>query len=206
MTKLQQQRLNAVKILIEKGAPDVPMLIDYHLDDHLRRMLNLPDRPKEHPPYSGWMISTPMPKEAPTKTSQEGIDLIKRWEGCRLGAYLCPANVWTIGYGHTGTATPGMCISYERAEELLKLDLQRFEKAVRNCVKVPVNQNQFDALVSLSYNIGIAAFSNSTLLTILNQKNYALSAEQFHRWNRVGKVTLKGLSDRRKEEYQLFMS
>lgn len=206
MTQLQKQRLKAVRILIEKADNNIPMLIDYYLDDHLRKVLGLPDRPKDHLPYSGWMISTPFPEASPTQTSQQGIDLIKRWEGCRLGAYLCPANVWTIGYGHTGTATPGMCISYERAEELLKVDLQRFEKAVRNCVKVPINQNQFDALVSLAYNIGIAAFSNSTLLTILNQKSYALSAEQFHRWNRVGKVTLKGLTDRRKEEYQLFMS
>jgi lysozyme len=206
MTQLQQQRLKAVMILIERADKNIPMLIDYYLDDELRRLLGLPDRPKDHPPYSGWMVSTPIPKEAPTRISQVGIDLIKRWEGCRTGAYLCPAGVWTIGYGHTGTAKPGMCISYDRAEELLKMDLQRFERTVRDSVKVPLTQPQFDALVSFTYNCGSKAFTNSTLLDLLNQKKYALAAEQFHRWNKAGNTTLKGLIDRRREEYQLFMS
>lgn len=206
MTQLQQQRLKALKILVEKGSPDVPMLIDYYLDDALRRILGLPDRPRDNPPYSGWMVSTPFPVSLPTQTSQDGIDLIKRWEGCRTSAYLCPKGVWTIGFGHTGTAKPGMCISYERAEELLKLDLQRFEKAVTETVKVKITQPQFDALVSLAYNIGTNAFAHSTLINLLNQEKYALAAEQFQRWNKAGNKPLKGLTDRRNEEYKMFMS
>jgi lysozyme len=206
MTQLQQQRIKAVKILLEKADANIPMLIDYYLDDELRKLLGLPDRPKGNPPYSGWMVSTPIPAVAPTKTSQAGVDLIKRWEGCKTGAYLCPAGVWTIGYGHTSTVKPGMCISYDRAEELLKMDLQRFERTVRDSVTVPLTQPQFDALVSFVYNVGSKAFTNSTLLDLLNQKKYALAAAQFHRWNKAGKVTLKGLIDRRNEEYELFMS
>ncbi|NJO98632.1 MAG: lysozyme [Pleurocapsa sp. CRU_1_2] len=180
------------------------MLLDYHIDDFLRELLSLPDRPVDQPPYSGW-LTTPQGVN-PVQTSRAGIDLIKRWEGCRIKAYRCPAGIWTIGYGHTGTAKPGMCISYDKAEELLKQDLQRFEKAVQTLVRVPLNQNQFDALVSFTYNVGAKAFGDSTLLSLLNQKKYLACAEQLLRWTKAGKVTLKGLVDRRTEEKDLFLS
>ena len=116
------------------------------------------------------------------KTSQKGIDLIKQFEGCRLSAYKCPAGVWTIGYGHTYGVKAGQKISQKQAEEFLKDDLKSFEAAVNNYVKVPLTQNQFDALVSFSFNVGSEALRTSTLLRLLNQGKYEEAAEQFDRW------------------------
>lgn len=139
-------------------------------------------------------------------TGQRGIDLIKRFEGLRLRSYLCPANVWTIGYGHTGNVTSNQIITSEQAESILKSDLQRFENAVSDAVKVPLNQNQFDALVSLAFNIGVGAFSGSTLVRMLNAANYTGAADQFLRWNRAGGRVLDGLTRRRQAERALFLS
>jgi len=97
------------------------------------------------------------------KTSPKGIALIKEFEGLRLKAYKCPGGVWTIGYGHTAGVRPGMVITEAQAEEFLKEDLFSCENAVNN-QKLSINQNQFDALVSLIYNIGIGNFQKSTLL------------------------------------------
>ena len=97
-------------------------------------------------------------------------------------------------------------ISHQDAEKLLKEDLAYFELAVYSAVKVPLTQNQFDALVSLTFNIGVGAFNKSTLLRWLNRKHYISAAEQFLRWTRGGGKVLPGLVKRRKEEYELFMS
>jgi lysozyme len=206
MTNLVSNRERALKVYLSKADKTVPMLLDYQIDDFLRGMLGLPHRPKGHDPYSGWLTLVSNTPPTNYRTSQEGIDLIKRWEGCRLKAYRCPAGVWTIGYGHTHSAMDGLCITYDRAEELLKQDLQRFEKAITTLVRIPLTQNHFDALTSFVYNVGIEAFRNSTLLKLLNQKNYLLAADQFDRWTKVGKKTLPGLVGRRKEEKQLFLS
>ena len=116
-------------------------------------------------------------------TSSKGLDLIKSFEGCELKAYVCPAGVLTIGYGHTGADVhPGMEISTAEAEELLRTDLIRFERAVDNHATVPIKQCQFDALVSFTYNCGADAFKNSTLLRLLNAKDYEGAAGQFGRW------------------------
>lgn len=139
------------------------------------------------------------------KTSKNGIELIKKYEGCRLTAYKCPANVWTIGYGHTKNVKKGMKITKAEAESYLKDDLNTYENAVNKYVKVPLNQNQFDALVSFSFNCGTGALKTSTLLKKLNKKDYKGAANEFLRWNKANGKVLNGLTKRRKEERGLFM-
>lgn len=144
------------------------------------------------------------------KTSNKGMTLIKEAEGCKLKAYLCPAGVLTIGYGHTGKdVVEGLVITEEQAEKLLKKDLEKFEKAVEKYVEVEINQNHFDALVSLAFNIGTGAFAKSTLLKKLNAGDYAGAAEQFLVWNKATvdgvKKELEGLKKRRQKERALFL-
>lgn len=139
--------------------------------------------------------------------SEKGINLIKIFEGCRLQAYKCPAGIWTVGYGHTGsTVHQGLKISQSEADSLLKTDLIIHCNNVSKLVKVPLNQNQYDALVSLEYNIGYGAFSKSTLLNLLNAKDYKGAAEQFEVWRLGGGKILPGLVRRRKAEKDLFLS
>ena len=136
---------------------------------------------------------------------QKGLDLIKRFEGLYLRSYKCPADVWTIGYGHTKNVNGNQIITSEQAEQLLRSDLRVFEKVVSDAVTVPLNQNQFDALVSLAFNIGGSNFGSSTLLRMLNAANYAGAADQFLRWNRAGDRVLDGLTRRRQDERALFL-
>ena len=137
--------------------------------------------------------------------SSKGLDLIKSFEGCELKAYVCPAGVLTIGYGHTGPDVhAGMEISCAEAEELLKTDLIKFERVVDNHVTVPIKQCQFDALVSFTYNCGGDAFKNSTLLRLLNGKDYEGAAGQFGRWVNGADGPLPGLVRRREAEEELF--
>ena len=138
--------------------------------------------------------------------SKKGIDLIKRYEGCRLKAYKCPAGVWTIGYGHTNNVRPDDIITQDDAEELLKRDLKVHEDNVKRVVKIALTQNQFDALVSFEYNVGYGAFANSTLLKLLNAGNYNGASKQFERWVYAGDRVLEGLVKRRKAERELFLS
>ena len=140
------------------------------------------------------------------KASQKAIELIKTWEGCKLEAYLCSANVWTIGVGTTKGVKPGMKITQAQADEMLHRDLAEFESAITRLVKVPLTQNQADALICFVYNIGIGAFSGSTLLKKLNTKDYAGAANEFGRWTKAGGKVLLGLERRRKAEKQLFLS
>lgn len=136
--------------------------------------------------------------------SQKGLDLIKSFEGLRLSAYKCPAGVWTIGYGTTAGVKPGQSITKERAEELLRDDVKRFEDQVLRLVKVPLTQGQFDALVSFTYNLGAANLGNSTLLRLLNAGDYKGAAAQFDRWTKAGGKELPGLVKRRAAERALF--
>lgn len=138
------------------------------------------------------------------KMSDAGLLLIKEFEGLRLTAYLCPANVWTIGYGTTRDVKPGQKISPAWAEKLLRQDVAEFEEGVTAAVTVPLTQSQFDALVSLAYNIGLTAFRKSTLLRLLNAGDYAGAAKQFARWNRGGGKVLAGLTRRRAVERARF--
>lgn len=137
-----------------------------------------------------------------------GLALIKEFEGCRLTAYRDAVGVWTIGYGSTGNhVKPGMTINQERAERLLVQDLYRFELAVeRATAGVKTTQNQFSAMVSLAYNIGVGAFSHSTMLKMHKRGFTTLAANAFLMWIRAGKKQLKGLMRRRQAERQLYLS
>lgn len=145
------------------------------------------------------------------KTSSNGIKLIKEFEGCRLKAYKCPAGVWTIGIGHTGlvngkSITEGMTITDLMAETLLAIDLQKFENAINTLVKKPLTQNEFDALVSFVFNIGIGNFQKSTMLKLLNNGHMPLAAGQFDRWIYAKGKALNGLKKRRQAEKTLFLT
>ena len=134
----------------------------------------------------------------------EGLELIKEFEGLRLQAYLCPAKVWTIGYGSTGPhVKPGMVITEAQADKLLRDDLARFERAVAQTCPVATD-NQFSAMVSLAFNVGEAAFGKSTLAKLHNAKDYAGAALQFPRWNKAGGKVLAGLTRRRAREQALY--
>lgn len=139
------------------------------------------------------------------RISDTGIALIKKFEGYSLTAYRCPAGVWTIGYGHTGGVKKGDYITREQAEKLLREDLRAFERGVRSRLTVDVNQNQFDALVSFAYNVGVIALSKSTLLRKLNSGDFEGAAAEFPRWNKASGKVLKGLVKRRKAEQDLFL-
>ncbi len=138
------------------------------------------------------------------RTSQQGLDLIKSFEGLRLSAYKCPADVWTIGYGTTAGVKPGQVITQERAEELLREDVTKVEAQVLRNIKVTLKQGQFDALVSFTYNLGAGNLANSTLARLLNAGDYMGAAAQFDRWNKAGGKVLKGLVARRAAERAMF--
>lgn len=138
------------------------------------------------------------------KTSNAGLDLIKKYEGCRLTAYKCPAGVWTIGYGHTNGVKKGQKISRKQAENFLREDIGKFENGVKKAVSVRLTQNQFDALVSFTYNVGLGAFKTSTLRRKLNAGDYAGASKEFLKWNKAGGVVLDGLKRRRNAEKALF--
>lgn len=141
------------------------------------------------------------------KISLKGLNLIKEFEGLEIKAYKDSVGVVTIGYGSTGRhVSLGMTITKEQAEQLLKKDLERFEKGVYELVKVPLNQNQFDAIVSFSFNLGLGNLKSSTLLRKLNSLDYVGAANEFPRWNKAGGVVLKGLTRRREAEKALFLS
>lgn len=139
------------------------------------------------------------------KINRAGLDLIKEFEGRKLNSYLCPGNVWTIGYGHTKTARPNQTITAERAEELLLQDIAEFEQAVLRNVTVPLNENQFAALVSFTFNLGERALKRSSLLRRLNAGDYASVPKELNRWVNANGKRLNGLIRRRKAEGELFM-
>ena len=136
--------------------------------------------------------------------SQEGLSLIKKFEGCELNAYKCAANVPTIGYGSTHGIKMGMSISKARAEELLLEDIAVYEDAVKECVKVPLHQHQFDALISWTFNLGGSNLNSSTMLKVLNTGAYEDVPVQIKRWNKANGKVLDGLTRRRLAESLLF--
>lgn len=152
------------------------------------------------------------------KTSQRGIDLIKRFEGLILHSYLCPANKLTVGYGHCGEdVSKGMVITESEAENLLKRDLKKFESKLNYSIShdhIALNQNQFDACVSFIFNLGFSAFIFSTLYKKLKAGDYTGAADEFPRWVYITKtvdgekvkIKQKGLETRRKAERELFLS
>lgn len=139
------------------------------------------------------------------KTSAIGRNLIQRFEGFRSEAYLCPAGVWTIGYGHTAGVKPGDTCTPDEADEFLKQDLRTAENTV-NAQNLDLNQCQFDALVSFVYNVGSGNFTSSALLKKLKKDTSAtrdLEAE-WKKWKYANKVELKGLVRRRAAEWSLY--
>lgn len=139
------------------------------------------------------------------KINKEGLSIIKQCEGCRLKAYLCPSLIPTIGYGHTTGVKIGDIITQADADRYLLQDLKRFEQAVSALVKVPINENQFSALVSFAFNVGVGNLKSSTLLKKLNLRDYKGCSNEFDRWvYGSNKKPLEGLKKRRKLERELF--
>jgi GH24 family phage-related lysozyme (muramidase) len=145
------------------------------------------------------------------KTSEQGIAIIRRFEGCSLVAYQDPVGVWTIGYGWTQPVdgepiAANMQVTRAKALNLLAEHLQQYEQAVSRLVTVPLNQNQFDALVDFTYNLGGDALAGSMLLKKLNNGDINGAAGEFMQWVRAGGEILPGLVKRRKAERALFLT
>ena len=140
----------------------------------------------------------------PRRANTDGIDLIKDYEGLHLTPYLCPGKIWSIGYGHTRTVRAGMVITADQADQLLDDDLRLSERAVQRLVTVPLSDNQFSALVSFVYNVGIGNFERSSLLKLLNRGWYEQVPAQLMRWDRVKGESLGGLNRRRAAEARLW--
>ena len=140
------------------------------------------------------------------ETSQTGVDLIKEFEGRRLVAYQDSVGVWTIGYGHTKDVWEDRLIIKSTADRLLAEDLAEFEEYVNTLVKVPLTQNQFDALVAWTFNLGPTNLNKSTMLRKLNYGDYESVPEEMRRWNKAGGEVLNGLVRRRDAEAKLFIS
>lgn len=138
------------------------------------------------------------------RVNEDGLALIKEYEGLRLVPYRCPGDVWTIGYGHTRTVQAGMIISRAQAEILLREDLRVAERAIGRLVSVPLSNNQFAALCSFVFNVGVANFERSALLTLLNRGWYEQVPAQLTRWNKVKGEAMGGLSRRRAAECRLW--
>jgi lysozyme len=135
-----------------------------------------------------------------------GIDIIKKFEGLKLKAYLCPAGKPTIGYGHTYGVKLGRTISKAEADVLLDHDYQDALNAVEELIKVPLTENQLGALSSFVFNLGRGKLIGSTLRKKLNQGDYKGAAEEFDKWVYAGGVKLNGLVARRAAEKELFLS
>jgi len=190
--------------------------------------VDVPTPPEPAPPV-------PAPTVTPLHIGKSGLDLIKASEGLELAAYPDPAsalgnacslakislkkyatvpnwaslsgNPWTIGYGHTGPEVkPQQTVSLEEAERILKSDIAKFEQGVRSACTVPLTANQFDALVSLAFNIGLGNLSSSTLVKLVNRGNFRGAGDQFLRWNKAQGQVLSGLTIRREKEKALFLS
>jgi len=136
--------------------------------------------------------------------SQEGISLIKKFEGCELEAYKCAAGVWTIGYGHTKDVKEGNSITKEEAESMLVHELQEYCNDVDIAVKVDLKQNEFDSLVSWTYNLGPTNLNSSTMLRVLNEGKHDEVPAQMKRWNKASGQVKEGLVRRREAEALMF--
>lgn len=141
------------------------------------------------------------------ETSKAGRDFIESFEGRRNRAYRCPAGTWTCGIGSTGPDIGQDTVWTDtEIDEHFVADLRKFEIGVNKLVTAPLNQNRFDALVSLAYNIGLTSFKSSTLLKLLNKGAYVQAAAEFERWSHAGGQVLPGLLRRRKAEAAVFLT
>jgi lysozyme len=157
-------------------------------------------------PFDAVPPEVPEPRAPLRKTNQAALKLIKSFEGLYLESYQDAVGVWTIGWGSTKGIRPGMKITVAQAENMLQDELEKFEAAVADTVKVQINDDQFSALVSFSYNLGARSLAESTLLKLLHQGKFQEAADQFPRWDKAGGQSLLGLSRRRRAERALFLS
>ena len=162
-----------------------------------------------------WVAPPPPPPPPPSansgKTNDAGIEIIKSFEGLRTTAYQDAVGVWTIGYGHTSmagspTVYAGMTITTAEAETILRQDLNVFEAGVTQAVTTTTTSDQFSAMVSFSFNVGLGAYQDSTLLKKHNGRDFAGAADEFLRWVYAGGEVLPGLERRRKAERALYLS
>lgn len=142
---------------------------------------------------------------ATREMSDEGLELLKQFENCRLKAYKDSVGILTIGYGHTGADVhDGLEIDQAKADELLADDVETTENGVDGMVEVDISDNQFDALVCFAYNVGLMALEGSTLLRKLNSEDFDGAALEFARWNKAKGKVIQGLVNRRAAERTLF--
>jgi lysozyme len=178
-----------------------------------------PEPPTPEPPQAPVEPLPPVTHPAiPYRASQQAIDLLHHFEGLarvlpdgRIAAYLCPANVWTIGWGATGrdpfnggNIGPNTIWTRAQADERFVQHLRQFERDTRAALTVPTTQGQFDALVSFAYNLGNGALNRSTLLRLHNAGDFEGAAKQFGRWNKAGGKVLRGLTRRREAEAAMY--
>ncbi|MFJ5454077.1 lysozyme [Pectobacterium jejuense] len=143
----------------------------------------------------------------PDTINEAGLALIKSFEGLKLTKYRDTAGRWTIGYGHLILPHENFDngITLQEADSLLRQDLKEAETGIQDCVKVDLNGNQFGALTSFTYNLGVENLKESTLLRLLNQGDYTAAADQFPRWDKDGEQVVEGLLRRREAEKVLFL-
>ena len=143
--------------------------------------------------------------------NQAGIDLIKRWEGCKLKAYKDVAGIWTVGYGLTSRAGfievgPNTILTQEEADWYLEKVVDDFASKIRPMITAPINENQFAAFVSLAYNIGVGAFQKSSALRRFNAGNLTKVPDAMRMWKKAGGKVVQGLVNRRESEIKLFLT
>lgn len=140
------------------------------------------------------------------QVSEKGLKFIEGFEGCVLHAYQDQVGVWTIGYGSTTGVYPGLEITQEQAQERLQSDAQTAVNAVNRFVTIALNQNQFDALVDFTFNLGAGSLEHSTLLRLLNEGHYLEASDEFEKWDYAGGEPNEGLRKRRIAESTLFLT
>lgn len=137
--------------------------------------------------------------------NSKGLAILKEFEGCKLTVYKDLVGYLTVGYGQRTNLPEGTIITQDEADKLLEKSVELTSQGVKACVKVPLNENQFSALVCLAYNIGISALQESTLVRLLNASDYIGASRQFVRWDKAGGKDIPGLLRRRLTEKALFL-
>ena len=140
------------------------------------------------------------------KISEDGLELIKKFEGCETTAYQDSVGVWTIGFGHTKGVEEGQTCSIEDAESMLAEEMDEYESYINNMVKVELQQHEFDALVAWVYNLGPTNLGESTMLKVLNGGQFDRVPDEMNRWTRAGGEILEGLVRRRQAESLMFQN
>jgi lysozyme len=162
--------------------------------------------PVPQPPAPQSKLASNLINPQDLRVSDNGRMMVAKFEGCRLKAYQDVVGVWTIGYGQTKNVTKGMVWTQQQANDDLLATLTEFGKQVASLVRVPIYQNQFDALVSFTYNVGVGNFKTSTLLRKVNACDFAGAHDEFVKWNKAGGKVITGLTRRRLAEAAVFAS